>query len=114
MTQFRINLGADVYLTGDRALLRPVDSAFVLDGAFVVACASSHSVLVFYLWPVDEAIRVLEQSWLCRPGTRPGWEGVQPVGCKPGVASLSGAIVGSGLGLSLPWSCPPYPEASLL
>lgn len=30
------------------------------------------------------------------------------------MGSLSGAIVGSGLGLILPWACLPYPQASLL
>lgn len=39
--------GAEVCPTGDQALLRPVDSAFVLDEAFVVARVFSHSVMEF-------------------------------------------------------------------
>lgn len=38
-------LGAEVYPTGDQALLRPVDLAFVLDEALVVARVFSHSVM---------------------------------------------------------------------
>lgn len=36
MAQFKY-LEPEVCPTGDQALLRPMDSAFVLDGAFVVA-----------------------------------------------------------------------------
>lgn len=35
-------------------------------------------------------------------------------GLQAGVGSLVGAIIGSGLGLILPWSCLPYPQASIL
>lgn len=45
MAQFQY-LGAEVCPTGDQALLRPVDSAFVLDEAFVVARVFSYSVIV--------------------------------------------------------------------
>lgn len=103
MAQFKY-LGDEVCPTGDQALLRPVDLAFVLDEAFVAA-------RVFF--PLYDGVPfrgrgLLEQSWPGWLGTRVGWEGAQPVGCKPGVGSLSGAIVGSGLGLILPWPCLPY------
>lgn len=91
-----------------------MDSAFVLDETFVVARVFSHSVMEFVFVAGGRGHRLLEQSLLSRLGIRVGWEGAQPVGCKPGVGSLSGAIVGSGLGLILPWPCLPYPQASLL
>lgn len=109
MAQFQY-LGAEVCPTGDQALLRPVDLAFVLDEAFVVARVFSYSVIV----AGGRGHRRLEHSLPSRLGTRVGWEGAHPVGCKLRVGSLSGAIVGSGLGLILPWPCLPYPQASLL
>lgn len=108
MAQFKY-LGDEVCPTGDQALLRPVDLAFVLDEAFVAARVFSHSTMEFPFVVGGCGHRLLEQSWPGWLGTRVGWEGAQPVGCKPGVGSLGGAIVGSGLGLILPWPCLPYP-----
>lgn len=86
----------------------------MLDEAFVVARVFSHSVMELLFVAGGRGHRLLEQGLLGRLGTRVGWEGAQPVGCKPGVGSLSGAIVGSGLGFILPWPCLSYPQASLL
>lgn len=46
MAQFKY-LGDEVCPTGDQALLRPVDLAFVLDEAFVAARVFSHSTMEF-------------------------------------------------------------------
>lgn len=46
VAQFKY-LGPEVCPTGNQALLRSVDEAFVLDEAFVVGCVFSHSVMEF-------------------------------------------------------------------
>lgn len=74
VAQFKY-LGAEVYPTGDQALLRPVDLAFVLDEVLVVARVFSHSVSP-WSWQVAEAVGCGSRAGSA--GWAPGLGGKEP------------------------------------